>query len=160
MPAFRPAPRCLASDRRLCLRPTLALSPALLTAIALSSRICRGPLLWTEPLPLLWLACGAPLLEEWVFRAGLQDYLLHRASRRLLPGARVSLHTQALAIGMTAVPFALLHLARGIDTALMVLPMTLLSGWLYQNTRSWFACAGLHSTANVLAWLACLGNPP
>ena len=50
--------------------------------------LCRGPLLWQQPEQLLWRVVAAPPLEEWVIRAGLQEYLLRRAPP---PAARTRL---------------------------------------------------------------------
>lgn len=83
----------------------------------------------------------APLSEELVFRAGLQQQLIQRGQR------------PAVAVGLTAAAFALLHgLNRGAALGLAVLVPALLLGLLYQRSRSLPACVALHAAMN-LAWL-------
>lgn len=120
--------------------------------------LCQGPLLWRQPAELLWLCLGAPLLEEWVLRAGLQDYLLRRAVARLGPTGDEQLRQRLLSVLLPALAFALLHLGRGWATASMVLPVAMLIGLIYLHTRDWFACACAHLAANAFAWLSC--QPP
>ena len=85
----------------------------------------------------------APLLEEAVFRAGLQEALLRRWHGLTL-----------LANAVTAAAFSLAHvIVRGDAAAFaMVLP-ALLIGAIYQRTRSVTACTAVHAAMNGL-WLA------
>jgi membrane protease YdiL (CAAX protease family) len=123
------------------------------------SSLCRGPLAWRDPLQLLWLGCGAPLLEEWVFRAGLHEALLRRGGIKARSTAAATLRAQAFAVIATALAFFLFHLGRGVGTAALVLPMALVIGLIYQRTGDWFICACAHAAANALAWFACLPLP-
>jgi len=110
--------------------------------------ICQGPLLWQRPEQLLWLFVLAPLLEEWVVRAGLQEALLQRMAP---PAGRARLVSVLLA----SLAFAALHAGRGWGTALMVAPMSLLIGSVYASQRDWRACAALHAAGNLAAWASC-----
>lgn len=84
----------------------------------------------------------APLLEEAVFRAGLQDLLLRRA----LPAWQANL--------LTALAFGLAHAAlRGDAWALAVAVPALLVGCVYERTRRLRWCVALHALMNAL-WLA------
>jgi len=84
----------------------------------------------------------APLTEELVFRAGLQEGLLRR------------LRTPWIANALTALVFASLHvLVRGDAMAMAVAVPALLIGALYQRTRSLWPCIALHAAMNAL-WLA------
>lgn len=83
----------------------------------------------------------APLLEEAVFRAGLQDRLLRRA--------RPVWHANLL----TALAFGLAHAAlRGDPWAFAVALPALLIGRVYERTRQLRLCVALHAAMNAL-WL-------
>jgi membrane protease YdiL (CAAX protease family) len=96
---------------------------------------------------------GAPLVEELIFRAGLQIWLIDRLA--VLPRTgRLAPSTQAtLAIAITALAFAAAHLVRhpGLSSALTVVPALLL-GALYQQQRRLRTCVLLHGLFNGL-WL-------
>jgi len=94
----------------------------------------------------LWLLLAAPVLEEVVYRAGLQEALLRRYGDR---GNAAAL----LINGFTALAFAAAHFLRQgpLLAALTVLP-ALLIGALYQHQRRVLPCVGLHSLFNGL-WL-------
>jgi membrane protease YdiL (CAAX protease family) len=95
----------------------------------------------------LWLLLlAAPVLEEVVFRAGLQEALLRRFGDR---GNAVALLINCV----TALAFAAAHLLRQSPmlAALTVLP-ALLIGALYQRQRRLWPCIGTHSLFNGL-WL-------
>lgn len=113
-----------------------------------NSFLCQGPLLWQRPEQLLWLLVLAPLVEEWVIRAGLQEALLQRAAP---PASRARLGSVLL----SSLAFCALHASRGWGTALMVAPVSLLIGTVYARRRNWLACACLHATGNLAAWAAC-----
>lgn len=97
------------------------------------------------PLPTVWLCAlllvGAPLLEESVFRAGLQEQLLL---------ARVS---PATANALTAAAFALAHgLTRSWGLAAAVVLPAWALGWLYQRERRLAPCVAAHAALN-LVWV-------
>lgn len=85
----------------------------------------------------------APLLEEAVFRAGLQEILLRRW--HALP---------LLANAVTAAAFSLAHVIMRGDAAAFAMMLTaLVIGVIYERTRSVMACAAVHAAMNGL-WLA------
>ncbi len=89
---------------------------------------------------LLPLLVAAPLLEELVFRGGLQEQLLERLS----PGA---------ANAFTALAFALAHgLTRSWWLAAAVLLPAGALGWLYQRERRVAPCVAAHAAMN-LVWI-------
>jgi membrane protease YdiL (CAAX protease family) len=88
----------------------------------------------------------APVLEETVFRAGLQETLLRRLARQ---------RGGALAANVgTALAFAAAHMVLhpGVLAALTLLP-ALLVGAVYQRGRRLAPCIAVHATFNAL-WLA------
>lgn len=94
--------------------------------------------------PLLSLLLIAPVTEELVFRAGLQEQLL-----RLGCGSWLALST-------TAAVFALLHaITRSKPQALAVFGPALLIGWCYsrQRGRGLERCIALHGAMNLAWWL-------
>jgi membrane protease YdiL (CAAX protease family) len=82
----------------------------------------------------------APVLEEFFLRHGVQkglvDLRLPAFGSVLLPAAL----------------FGLMHFHRGWPMAILVLPLGLISGVLYQRVNSWRKCAALHAAANG-SWL-------
>jgi membrane protease YdiL (CAAX protease family) len=107
---------------------------------------------WLAPAPALptaWLLLGAPLTEELVFRAGLQDFLARRWARWHLLG--VSGVACAVATGSLA--FAAAHelLAPGALAVLTFFP-SLLLGALYARTRRLRHAVALHAAFNA-CWL-------
>lgn len=85
----------------------------------------------------------APILEETVFRAGIQEALLRRWQG--LPH---------LANTVTALAFGASHaLVRGDPAAFAVALPALLIGAVYQRTGRLLNCMGLHAAMNA-AWLA------
>ena len=112
----------------------------------------RGMLPQSQALPasLATLLVLSPVVEEIVFRAGLQEALLRRAgtaaARRTWP-----------ANAITALAFATAHLLLrpGITAALTLLP-ALACGHLYAQRRQIAPCIALHALFNA-AWL--LGAP-
>lgn len=88
------------------------------------------------------LLLAAPLLEEAVFRAGVQEALLRRGRGLLLANAA------------TALLFGAAHVAaRGDAAAFAVVLPALAIGWLYERTRQLRWCVLLHAAMNA-AWLA------
>jgi membrane protease YdiL (CAAX protease family) len=94
------------------------------------------------PPRVLVLLVLAPVIEEIVFRLGLQEALLRRGLR------------PALTTVLTALVFAAAHVAvRGeIAAAAVVLPALAL-GVLYAHTRRVLPCVALHAAMNAV-WLA------
>lgn len=105
------------------------------------------PLAWIWPWPWPWalqLLLIAPVLEEIVWRAGLQEFLLRHTP---LP--------PAWSTACTALLFALAHGLRTPDSPwawLTVLPGWGI-GWLYQRRRRLWPCVAAHAGLNAL-WLA------
>lgn len=85
----------------------------------------------------------APLLEEWIMRAGLHAWLLQRRG----PAWR--------AVVLAAAAFSALHAASGAFAAAAVFGPALLLGMAYQRWRSWLSCAALHGLMNALALTSC-----
>ncbi len=102
------------------------------------------------PTDAVWLLVVAPVLEETVFRAGLQEELLRSARLRAAAGA-VSANV------FTAFAFASVHLALqpGLLAALTVLP-ALFIGAVYQRQRRLVPCIAMHALFNAL-WLLWAG---
>lgn len=98
---------------------------------------------WNQgDLHLLVLLVLAPLLEEAVFRAGLQEAMLRRWSTR-----------PWLANGVTAAAFGLAHASVRDDAAALAVALpALLIGQVYQRTGRLRLCVALHAALNV-AWL-------
>ncbi|WP_159105885.1 JDVT-CTERM system glutamic-type intramembrane protease [Ideonella sp. B508-1] len=88
------------------------------------------------------LALGAaPVLEETVFRAGLQDALLRRGA------------SGAVSVLLTAGAFALAHaLWRPGPWAWATALPALLLGGVYLRTRRLWPCIALHALFNALWW--------
>lgn len=107
--------------------------------------VCTGQLSTPDAAALVRLLLLAPLLEEWVVRAGVQAWLIQRlpAQAALAP------------VALSAAAFALLHLPSGPRAALLVLAPGLLLALLYQRTRDWRLCALLHCGLNALALAGC-----
>ena len=113
----------------------LAMLGGVITAVAGDAQALRA---WT-------LLAVAPVIEEVVFRAGLQEALLRR------PGLR------AWATPLTALAFALAHLpAHGALWAMATAGPALLVGAVYARTRRLAPCVALHAGMNG-AWLAATG---
>lgn len=104
---------------------------------------CGPPLLEPDAATLLRLLVLAPLLEEWIVRAGLQEWLMRRH-----PGATA---WQVLA---PALFFSLLHAGAGWNAAWVFLPGLAL-GLLYLGRRDWRLCALAHALMNSFALAAC-----
>lgn len=113
----------------------LAAAAVLLSALALAAA-GHG---WLRLAMLLVLA---PLLEETVFRAGVQEALLRRWHSR-----------PHLANAVTAVAFGLAHAAVRADPAAVAAALpALLIGAVYQRTGRLRHCVVLHAAMNA-AWL-------
>jgi uncharacterized protein len=110
--------------------------------------VCTGQVLAPDAAALLRLLLLAPLLEEWVVRAGLQEWLIRR-DRQGTPARRLA------PLAVSTLAFGLLHAGAGGSAALRVLGPGLLMGLLYQYRRDWRQCALLHCGLNALALVAC-----
>lgn len=91
----------------------------------------------------------APVLEEWVMRAGLQHYLIDqfrqsRCAAKLLP-----------ILGSTAI-FSILHLAGGWMVVASVFVPGFFLATLYQLTLDWRLCAVTHAVFNGMALTVCM----
>lgn len=102
------------------------------------------------PAPLATLLLVAPVLEEVVFRGGLQEALLRHLGRRRA-GAVLNANL------LTALAFAAAHIAArpGLLVGLTVLP-ALLIGYVYQRGRRVTPCIALHALFNA-TWLLWAG---
>ena len=89
----------------------------------LSQSICTGQVAVPDAAALARLLLLAPVLEEWVVRAGLQEWLIRRG-----PGG--GKHAAVGPVAWSAVAFGLLHLGSGWRAALLVAPPGLLVGLL------------------------------
>ena len=119
------------------------------SARLLWSGVCLGALVWLlarQPLVMpswsvLWLLAGAPVVEEVIFRLGLQQEFLSRV------------RSPAVANVATAVVFALAHgLSQGTGLSLLTLLPALAVGLIYQRSRRVAPCVALHAAFNAI-WL-------
>jgi len=96
---------------------------------------------------LVSLLLAAPVTEELVFRAGLQEQLLRRNWGRWQ------------AILSTATIFSVLHgINRGSVIGLAVFAPACLLGWIYQFKRRALLCIAAHSALNLAWWLVSTSN--
>jgi membrane protease YdiL (CAAX protease family) len=116
--------------------------------IALLSQhlVCTGQLVAPDAAALARLLLLAPVLEEWVVRAGLQEWLIRRTDGR----------ARAASVALSAAAFALLHLGSGWRAVLLVLAPGAVLALLYQRSRDWRLCALLHCGMNALALGGCV----
>lgn len=103
---------------------------------------CRPALLTPGPLDIARLLLLAPLLEEWIMRAGVHHYLLQR-------------YSPAAALCLSSVLFAALHGSAGWQQVALVFWPGLLFGIAYQRWRDWRLCALLHGLSNACAIAFC-----
>jgi len=113
-------------------------------ALLSSHLVCTGQVAAPDAAALLRLLLLAPVLEEWVVRAGLQEWLMRRGGP--------AVHSVAL----SAAAFALLHLGSGWRAVLLVLAPGAVLALLYQRSRDWRLCALLHCGMNALALGGCV----
>ena len=122
-----------------------------LTGFAL---FCAALLCATFLLPPRWavLLVIAPVLEEIVLRAGLQEALLRRLASHGTAAAAANL--------ACAIAFAAAHwmLRPGAFAALTLVPALWL-GWVYQRNRCVAPCITHHAAMNAL-WLLWLAGTP
>jgi len=128
-------------------RQRLILSGVLLAALLwLLGRSALDSLSW----PAFWMSVGAPVVEEVIFRLGLQQELL----QRLQPDSAW------LANGLTALIFSVAHeLSHSPVMALLTLLPAMFIGKFYQRSRRIAPCIALHAFFNVI-WLALPGLNP
>lgn len=115
--------------------------------------VCTGQVVAPDAAAVARLLFLAPLLEEWVVRAGLQEWLI----RRRWPGKACNGRSPGAlsAAALSAAAFGLLHLGSGWHAALLVVPPGLMLALLYQRRRDWRLCALLHCGLNALALGGC-----
>jgi membrane protease YdiL (CAAX protease family) len=106
--------------------------------------VCTGQLVAPDAAALARLLLLAPLLEEWVVRAGLQEWLIRRTAFAPVP------------VILSAAAFALLHVGSGWRAAGLVLAPGLALALLYQRSRDWRWCALAHCGMNALALGGCV----
>jgi membrane protease YdiL (CAAX protease family) len=105
--------------------------------------VCTGQLVAPDAAALARLLLLAPVLEEWVVRAGLQEWLIRRTAFAPAP------------VILSAAAFALLHVGSGWRAAGLVLAPGLALALLYQRRRDWRWCALAHCGMNALALAGC-----
>ncbi len=127
----------------LSFEPPRALHAAPWPAAALLVATCAIALVGRQA---AWLILVAPLLEEIVFRGGLQSALLRHVDANDAAGLM-------RANALTALAFGAAHLLTRPSwlAAATVLP-ALVIGWAYQRHRSVAVCVGLHALFNAI-WL-------
>ncbi|SFV00673.1 JDVT-CTERM system glutamic-type intramembrane protease MrtJ [Pseudoduganella namucuonensis] len=113
--------------------------------------LCGPRLLHPDPATMLRLLLLAPLLEEWIVRAGLQEWLMRRH-----PGRGVA--PAALAVLAPAAGFSLLHIAAGWSAAAAVFAPGVALGLVYLRWRDWRLCAAAHALFNGCALAFCGSN--
>jgi membrane protease YdiL (CAAX protease family) len=119
---------------------------------------CSGDVRETGVAALLRLLLLAPLLEEWIVRAGLQEWLMRRpffgpqrhaaiqAAR--LPAVLPAVLPIVLQLVLPALFFSALHWRAGAQVAVQVFLPGLAFGLLYRTTRDWRHCALAHALSN------------
>jgi membrane protease YdiL (CAAX protease family) len=122
---------------------------------------CSGDVLDTGAAALLRLLLLAPLLEEWIVRAGLQEWLMRLPVQAAAPGrgaaAQAAWLAALLQIVLPALFFSALHWRAGTQVAVQVFLPGLAFGLLYRATRDWRACALAHALSNGAALGFCHG---
>jgi membrane protease YdiL (CAAX protease family) len=90
----------------------------------------------------------APVLEECVFRLGVQHYLIHRRETQSKGDAW-------LAVCLSTLLFSLMHVAQGWIAVCAVFLPGLALAFLYQFKRSYLLCVLTHSFFNGALLLVC-----
>ncbi|WP_229508929.1 JDVT-CTERM system glutamic-type intramembrane protease [Massilia sp. CCM 8734] len=101
--------------------------------------LCGPSLLDHSAASLFRLLLLAPLLEECIVRAGLQEWLTRRPSPTVL------------VLGLPALAFSLLHLMSGAQAMAAVFLPGLAFGLIYRRWRDWRLCALVHALCNGVA---------
>lgn len=135
------------------------------TALLALPALCGAPLMKTDPATLLRLLLLAPLLEEWIVRAGLQEWLMRRSASPAVAGGAgtagglaLQLSTLLSALLPVLIPaacFSLLHVGAGWGAAAAVFLPGLALGLLYRRWRDWRLCAAAHALCNGYALAFC-----
>lgn len=110
--------------------------------------VCTGQLVAPDAAAVARLLLLAPLLEEWVLRAGLQAWLIRHAAHH---GRQAGV----LPVAVSVTAFGLLHAGAGARAVLLVLAPGFVLALLYQRGRDWRWCALLHCGMNALALAGC-----
>jgi|SRR5471032_2822472 len=133
------------------LAPANALSGVLSGTLSgtLSGALCGAQLRAPDSGVCLRLLLLAPVLEEWIMRAGVQEWLI-------LYGRFPGVQAQALPVLLSACVFGLLHLGAGWPVALAVTLPGIALAALYQHMRDWRLCALLHGVFNACALGVCM----
>lgn len=105
--------------------------------------LCGPSLIDHSAATLFRLLLLAPLLEEWIIRAGVQEWLMQRKRKA------------ALVLGLPALAFSALHAASGWQAMAAVLLPGLAFGWIYLRWRDWRLCALVHALCNGVAMGFC-----
>lgn len=101
---------------------------------------------------LLAILLLAAVLEEVIFRAGVQETLLRRMNAPTGVPRYLGLSVANL---LTALLFAAAHAwTRSLWLAIGTLAPALLLGWLYERRRKLWPCIALHAGFNLAWWLA------
>ena len=109
-----------------------------------------GNQLWAvDVTTLLRLLLLAPVLEELVVRAGLQQYLIGRFYQS-------DINAKLTPVLLSATAFSVLHMASGWNVVLAVFLPGLLLAMMYQATRDWRLCALTHAVFNGMALGVCM----
>ncbi|MGB7754749.1 MAG: JDVT-CTERM system glutamic-type intramembrane protease [Salinisphaera sp.] len=135
---------------------TLALAAV---APGLAGLIWLTPLVWRPHWPsviaLFWFAVAAPVVEEILFRGGLQEWLLRRDARAFGPLTRAN--------ALASLAFAAAHLPTHapVWAGALYLP-SLIFGVCYERSRRLGAPIALHAFYNAcfLTLLGATGGPP
>jgi membrane protease YdiL (CAAX protease family) len=106
--------------------------------------VCTGQLVAPDAAALVRLLGLAPMLEEWVVRAGVQEWLIRRAA------------PAPLSVVLSAAVFALLHVGSGWRAVGLVLAPGLALALVYRRARDWRLCALAHCGMNALALGGCV----
>src|SRR5471032_3592298 len=127
--------------------------------LAPASTFCTRQLMLPDVGVWFRLLLLAPLLEEWVVRAGLQEWLIVVTARapatstRSMSGMSAA---PALPVLASAAAFGLLHLGSGWPAALAVTAPGLVLALIYQRGRDWRCCALVHGAFNLFALTVCI----
>ncbi len=121
----------------------------LISPLFVQQAMCGNQVWSVDMATLLRLLLLAPVLEELVVRAGLQQYLIDRFYE---PGKSAKL----MPVLLSATAFSSLHLASGWTVVSAVFLPGLLLAMLYQATRDWRLCALTHAVFNGMALGVCM----
>lgn len=148
----------------IAMRPTrldLGLWTVALAAVApgIAGLVWLTPLVWRPHWPsasaVFWFVVAAPVVEEILFRGGLQEWLLRRDARAYGPLSRANL--------LASLAFAAAHLASHAPAwaGALYLP-SLTFGVFYERSRRLGAPIALHALYNAcfLMLLGATGGPP